>query len=79
MVAELLRVPLRKRRVVNDELHVQRVSHERERVRRRAQEADDGPEQLEHGALVFSEAPLGVGYGCGWACPGAWMAVVGWS
>jgi hypothetical protein len=75
MAAELLRVPLRKRRGVDDELYVQRVAHERERVRRRAQESDDGPEQLEQGALVFSEAPLGVGYGCASAWPGCALMV----
>lgn len=69
--SELLRVPLRKRRALDDdeldddELRAKRVAHERERVRRRAQETDDDAEQLEQGALVFSEAPLGVGYGCG--------------
>lgn len=63
----IMRIPLHKRQhAVAAE---KRLAHERERVRRRAQElpaatSNDSADHLVQGALAFSEAPLGVGYGC---------------
>lgn len=57
MEQPLLKVPLRRRPAPGDALIERRVAHERERVRRRAQEVAGG-------ALAFSESPLGVGFGC---------------